>query len=556
MKLISTSILVAFFISGCNLYEIRKVNTEIEKSAADWKQLADKAQQGKTVSARKPSPVDRVGGLWLPSKKLLSDDAKTRNNQALTRKITVNRSFINIEDMAERITILTGIPVTISPEAAGASGTSRGGVGGSMGGAGIVPSLSGLPTTPGAPINPNIGMMGGVNLVYNGTLAGFLDVAAARYGVYWEWKDSAIRLFRVTSRTFRLSALPGDTMLNATVSAQSNQSSGGGGAGGGSSGGSPNQQESGVSFSGLSVWKSIEDSVRTMLTSMGKVIVTPATGTISVTDTPQVLSQVEKLIEQQNRALSRQVAINVRVLAVELTNKDQFGINWDAIYKNVASNIGFEFYGVTANVIEGGMGLTLSAADSGNSHLSSASAFITALSEQGRVTQVTSASLTTLNNQPAPLQVGKQTSYLASSSSSTAGASGNITTTLQPGVVTTGFSMNLVPHILDDERLLLQYAVNLSELKNSADGKMPEFSSGSGLNASKIQVPEVNTRNFLQRVVLNSGDMMAVAGFEQTGMNGVMEGVGNPENLALGGNRSNSKGRVIVVVLLQPVLAN
>jgi len=539
-------ILLAALLAGCGLNEIKKTNAEIEKNAEAWGALAEKAQQPKPIGSRKVASIERVGGLWLPSKKLAANEAKARDNPALARKITVNRSFSNVEDMAERITILTGIPVMIAPEAAGANGGSRSsGASASPSSAPtIVPALGGGATTP-----ANLG----VNLVYNGTLAGFLDVAAARYGVYWEWKDSAIRFFRVNSKTFRLSALPGDTMLNATVSAQTNQSSSGGGSSAGSgSGGSPNQQESGVSFSGLSVWKSIEDSVRTMLTSMGKVVVSPATGTISVTDTPQVLTQVEKLIDHQNLALSRQVAINVRVLAVELTNKDQFGINWDAVYKNVASNIGFAFNSVTAKVIEGGMGLTLSGQDSGASHLTSASAFITALSEQGRVTQVTSASLTTLNNQPAPLQVGKQTSYLASSSTTTAGNAGSTTTSLQPGVVTTGFSMNLVPHILDDERLLLQYAINLSELKNSADGKMPEFTSGT----SKIQVPEVNTRNFLQRVVLNSGDIMAVAGFEQTGMSGVMDGVGNPENLALGGNRSNSKGKVIVVVLLQPVLAN
>lgn len=574
MKLINTSMMAAVLLSGCNLIEIKKINTEVEKNASEFKQLADTVQQGKTVDARKPAPVNHVGGLWLPSKRLSSEEGKTRANPALTRKITVNRSFFNIEDMAERITILTGIPVIIAPEAAGSNGGSRtmgGGMGGGMsggmagggtgGGLPIVPALGGGGAGGAAGGSAMPGMAaGGVNLVYNGTLTGFLDVAAARYSVFWEWQDNAIRFYRVKSRTFRLAALPGDTTLNATVTAQTAQSSGGGsgssGGGSGGSGGSTNQQESGVSFSGLSVWKGIEESVKTMLTSMGKVVVTPSTGTISVTDTPIVLAQVEKLINQQNLALSRQVAINVRVLAVELENTDQLGINWEAVYENLASGskIGFEGAG-SVTKIASGMGLTLAGTSTGNNHTNSANALISALSTQGRVSQVTSASLTTLNNQPAPLQIGKQTSYLASSSVSAIGTGVGTAVplvTLQPGVVTTGFSMNLVPHIMDDERLLLQYAINLSELKNNADGTMKTF--GTGVN--QIQTPEVNTRNFLQRVVLNSGDMMAVAGFEQSGMSGIMEGVGKPENLALGGKHSNNKGKVIVVVLLQPVLAN
>lgn len=563
-------------LGGCNAVEIKKINSEVNNQHDEASKLAAQAQNTKPISSKPNASIERVNGLWLPSKKLAADPVKEMN-PALKRKITVNRAFTNIEDVAERVTILTGIPATVAPDAAGAMGqnmigTSRPGMPGMAGMPGqtgmpampmsgmatpgqIVPPIGGVVSTPQQSMMAMVETMKPVNLVYNGTVAGFLDVVASRYSVYWEWNSNAIRFFRLASKSFRLTALPGDTTLSATVSAQSNNQAGGGGGGGGggASGGaggstmtSNNNQASGVSFSGLSVWKGVEDSIKTMLTPQGKVVVTPATGTITVTDNPKVLAMVERFVEQQNHALGRQVAVNVRVLAVKLENSDHYGINWEAVYNDVSRSLGVGFASTAGSLIEGTAALTISSIGT-DSRWAGSKAVINALSKQGRVSQVTSASVTTLNNQPAPLQVGKQTSYLASSDTTTAGQ-GVTTTSLQPGTITTGFSMNLVPHILDDSKLLLQYAVNLSEL----NGEIKTFTSGT----NNIQIPEVSSRNFLQRVSLNSGDTLVVAGFEKTDLSSEQQGVGDAENVALGGGHKGVREKTVIVVLLQPVIAN
>src|SRR5690606_20954939 len=81
------------------------------------------------------------------------------------------------------------------------------------------------------------------------------------------------------------------------------------------------------------------------------------------------------------------------------------------------------------------------------------------------------------------------------------------TVELTPGVVTTGFSMSVTPHILDNHRVALQYTVTLSNLDNLAT-----IESG----GSSIQTPEVSTRSFLQRVAMPVGSTLVLAGFEQT----------------------------------------
>jgi type IVB pilus formation R64 PilN family outer membrane protein len=539
-------IALPIILAGCAPGMLGPINAEVKSEHDRAVRMTELARQGETMEAHKPPPIQHVDGLWLPSRRLTPSENKEPVNEALTRDITINRSFSNLQEVAERISALTGIPVAIAPEAASLASTS---------------TATPPPVPAGMPPQGFPGMQGAVgnNLVYSGALSGFLDAATTRFGVYWEWENNGVRFFRTATKIFRLIALPGDTTLNAKISNQSGGSgsspggaSGGSTSGGGSSGGATaaSSQEASASFSGLSVWKGIEDSIKTMLTTSGKIAVTAATGTVTVTDTPQVLRQVEYFIDQQNISLSRQVVVNVRVLSVDLNNSDNYGINWDSIYTNLSRNFGMTLNNTFTPDV-GATSLLLRTLGTpgapGSTTWSGSNVIIDALSKQGRVSQVTSASVTTLNNQPTPIQVGRQTSYLASSNTTIGTVGAPSTTALQPGLITTGFSMNLVPHLLDSKRLLLQYAVDLSSLLSLAT-----VESG----GSSIQTPEIETRNFLQRVMLNSGDTLIVTGFEQATQSGAMQGVGDASNIALGGGVKGTKNKMVLVILIQPVIAN
>jgi type IVB pilus formation R64 PilN family outer membrane protein len=291
------------------------------------------------------------------------------------------------------------------------------------------------------------------------------------------------------------------------------------------------------------VWKAIEDGIKTMLTPYGRVVVTPATGTITVDDTPPSLDRIGRYVHEQNAALTRQVVMNVRVLSVELSDSDSYGVNWDAIYKNIGRGLGVALNSVSG--LPGGSSTLSFNVINTSSMWDGTQAILEALSKQGRVSQITSASIVTINNQPAPIQVGRQRSYLASSTTTLGtGGSGN-TTTLVPGVVTTGFSMSVLPHILDNGRMMLQYAGDVSSLLN-----IDTVSS----NGSSIQTPEIDTRNFLQRVMMKNGETLVLTGFEQFETSGNKQGIGSPENLALGGSARSSKNKTVLVVLIQPVM--
>jgi len=533
----------ATFLGGCTTAKMGPIKEKVaavEKEAAVATEKLRKAEPLTPAVVEKQSYIKRVDKAWLPVQRVEKATSRTVKESAmLNRSIAVNRKFLNLTEAASYITSLTGVPTTsvVPMSAAGQLGA----VGAFNANANVPPPPSGVnQSVNGLPVNNSNNALQAA-VAYSGNLSGFLDLISARFNASWELEGDTVRFFKTKTKTFRLAALPGNTSLKSKIGTQSSGGSGSGSSSGSSSSGSA-EQEAGTEFTGLSVWTGIEDSIKTMLTSDGKLTVTPATGTITISDTPLVLDRVSKFIDEQNLALSRQVVINVKVLSVDLTDSDEYGINWNAVYNNVNRSLGFTLSNAIAPSV-GATNLTLKVLS--GSMWDGTTAMVDALSKQGKVSQVTSASMVTLNNQPAPIQVGRQTSYLASSQTTLGVAGSGNTTTLQPGVISTGFSMNTIPHILDDNKLMLQYSGDISSLI-----KIDSVTSG----GSTIQTPEIDTRNFLQRVILNSGETLVVTGFEQFNLSGNTQGVGDSENVAVGGGVKTAKSKSVLVVLIQPVL--
>lgn len=565
MKMKIIAIAVTAVLAGCSTSMTKGVDSSVSEAERKASQLMDGVKSGQLAQGKvERMVVRRVDQSWVPVTKL--DTTARQRAEVANRHVSVNRKFNDLSDAAAYITSLTGIPVTVNANARKTADemAPKSAIG---------PQGMSGPMQPGVALPPlPMGMQGGLGgstqsalnsahfapIAYSGKLSGLMDILAARYGIFWAPEgDGGISLFKTKTQSFRLAALPGDSSMSSVVGTQSSSGGGGGGGGGGAGAGAAGgaqsvsasaasaEQRSGIKFDGLSVWKGIEESLKAMLSSEGKVVVTPATGTVTVDDTPPVLEKVSSFIKDQNAALKRQVLLNVRVLTVELNDSDSYGINWDMVYQNISTGAGL--------AIQSASGLA-----SGNSSLAfnivrtnglwdGTKVMLEALSKQGRVSQVTSASIVTINNQPAPLQVGRQRSYLASSTTTIGtGGSGN-TTTLQPGVVSTGFSMSVLPHILDSEKLMLQYSADISALIG-----LVTVTSGQ----SSIQTPEVDTRNFLQRVMLNNGETLVLTGFEQFGSNGGKQGIGSPDNVLLGGSVNASQSKNMIVVLIQPIMSS
>ncbi len=487
---------------------------------------------------------------WIPLRKVERTERDAANSKTDAVQIEINQRLIGINDVAGVVSSLTSLPVFVDSDILGTSNTGL-----ATTNAAQLQSVTPLPGSPLPPMPspfPNaLGTSSQVGAItsssafaanYSGNLTGFMNLVAAYYGVFWKVEASGLRFFLMDSKTYRIAALPGDTRLSSTVESAST-SSGGSSSASTQTGSSANS--TGVNYSGLSVWVALESGIKQMLSTKGRVIASPATGTVTVTDTPSVLSRVTEFINTQNGALNRQVSVNVRVLSVEISDGDNYGINWDAVYSNLASAKNpFSVALKTAFPVAAGAGsLVISSPVGSTSRWAGSSAMISALSTQGRVSELTSSTLVTLNNQAAPVNVGRRVSYLASSSTTQTANVGS-TTSLTPGTVQTGFSMTLIPHILNDQEMLIQYSLDLSSLL-----KLNTITSGT----TSIQAPDVSTSNFIQRVRMQSGETLVVAGFDQDNLSAVLNGIGSPSNTALGSQAANTK-RNMLVVLIQPTL--
>jgi type II secretory pathway component GspD/PulD (secretin) len=109
-----------------------------------------------------------------------------------------------------------------------------------------------------------------------------------------------------------------------------------------------------------------------------------------------------------------------------------------------------------------------------------------------------------MSNQPVPAMAIERHAYLAGVGKSQTDYSQ--TTEVTPGEVTTGFSMTVVPHILDQRRVILQYNINLSSLDEMKEFKTSDVT---------IELPQVSTQAFSQRTTMKMGQTLVLSGFEK-----------------------------------------
>lgn len=546
-------LLLAALLAGCSgLAE--KIDGSIAQSQARASALAGDTGRSAAPAGAAPAPaVVREDGIWI-GRSVVRLGARPLP-PIFQEPATFDRTVHSLSELAERLTLRSGIPVKVAPDVLGAAGSPASDDAGSAPAAAMrrpgVPRAAPRPPerflpAPAAATQPVV-PSGPVRITYsNGNFKGLLDTAAARFGVSWKYEDGVIRIFHTEVRTFQISAVPGDSVFTANVSSGAastggthggGQGGGGGGGGGSSSGVSANNTQNTTVASRLSAFVSIENAIKAMLSTHGRAVASPATGAITVVDTPESLDRIAAYVENENRVLSRQVVVNVTVLSVSLQDNDEYGINWDLVYNTLNRE-----YGVSNRFAAPTGATAFSASVIGGGRFAGSSVVIDALSRQGKVRRQTTASVVTLNNQPVPVQVARQTSYLQSASTSVVAQVGTVAS-LTPGTVTAGFNMSILPHVLGNGTVLLQFSGDLSTLRDIR----PITSGG-----TTIEMPELDTRNFLQRVSMKSNETLIISGFEQTDENLDNRGVGHPRNFLFGGGRRASSNKEVIVILITP----
>ena len=505
-------------LTGCALRESAKVSAAVDQ---DFVNAYEAFEMSKRPTAKMASndTVSMSEGVWLGNKSTLLEHknnlpAKYETDSGITILLSTP---VTLQVLANDINSITGIPVKIDSQI----------------------DSEKLKRT--------------VDVAYTGKLSGLLSQIATDLDLLWYYENGSIVFYETETRTYTLYALGTDVSYQSAV-----------------------QTEDGnrVSLeSNLNEWDEIEETITSIINGArnAQFTVSRSLGTITVTASPSVLNRVAEYIAKQNKRLSQLVTIDVKVLQVSLTNESAFGLNLAAainsasglnIVANPTNNLATPEantvnVAVLSNALSGLTGATHLEPGSTDpvagaytndqinngsmARVAGSTALIEALAKQGKVSLVTNVGVTTRNNRVAPVTNTKTTGYIKRFESR------NFTTvessTVDQDDLETGFSMQLLPNVLENGKILLLFKMSIRELLKMSTQTIGEV---------KLQLQEVEERSFMQEVIMESGQMLVVSGFEKQKNDDTRYGLGDADFMALSGSRDTKASREVLVVILTP----
>lgn len=502
--------------TGCAKRESAKVAASVDQ---DFINAYDAFEMAKNPRAKVASgdTVSMSEGVWLGNKSMVLEH---RNNlpskfETDTGVTILLNEPVSLQVLANDIYSITGIPVKIDGQVSS-------------------DKLKKL-----------------VNVAYTGKLSGLLSQVATDLDLLWYYDKNSIVFYETETKTFTLYALGTEVAYQTSVSTD-------------------NSNEVSLE-STLKEWDEVENAIESIIGKADNAdfTVSRSLGTITVTASPSILARVGEYIERQNKRLSQLITIDVKVLQVTISNDSAFGLNLAAAINSTsglnivanpknnlasteASSMNIAVLSNAVSALTGATHMEGSSLVEGaytqdqimNGSLSGAAgsnALIEALAKQGKVSLVTNVGVTTRSNRVAPVSNTRTTGYIKRFESR------NFTTvessTVDQDDLETGFTMQLLPNVLENGKILLLFRMSVRELLRMSTQTIGEVT---------LQLPEVEERSFMQEVIMESGQMLVVSGFEKQKGSDTRYGLGNPDFMALSGSRETSASREVLVVILTP----
>ena len=508
--------LIVGVTGGCTRRESTKVAASVDQ---DFVNAYDAFEMSKNPRAKVASgdTVSMSEGIWLGNK-----------STVLEHKNKLPAQF----ETDSGVTILLNEPVTLQVLA------------------NDINSITGLPVKIDSQVNSEK-LKKTMNIAYTGKLSGLLSQVATDLDLLWYFDKESIVFYETETRTFTLYALGTEVSYQTAVNTDDG-----------------NQV---ALESTLKEWDEVEGAISSIIgkSANSDFTVSRSLGTITVTAPPSVLARVGEYIERQNKRLSQLVTIDVKVLQVSISNDSAFGLNLAAAINStsglnlvanpknnlatteasamniaVLSNEVSALTGATHTVNGSEVAGAYTQNDIMNGSLSGVAgtnALIQSLAKQGKVSLVTNVGVTTRSNRVAPVNNTRTTGYIKRFESR------NFTTvessTVDQDDLETGFSMQLLPNVLENGKILLLFRMSVRELLKMSTQTIGEVT---------LQLPEVEERSFMQEVIMESGQMLVVSGFEKQNNSDTRYGLGDPDFMALSGSRETAAQRDVLVVILTP----
>jgi MSHA biogenesis protein MshL len=324
-------------------------------------------------------------------------------------------------------------------------------------------------------------------------------------------------------------------------------------------------------------WHDLEASLHALVPSEGgrTIVFNSASGLIAVRATPHELRDVQQYLSQIQEIATRQVILEAKILEVELSDGFQAGINWALLNHDGPTHInGFQtgpqngfgsadlfnqpsnpvtlgpgnaISSAVTNSLGGAISVAISAADF--------SAYIEALSSQGKTRVLSSPRVSTLNNQKAVIKAGSDEYFVTGVSSNTVVGTASATNRdVDLAPFFSGIALDVTPQIGADGEVMMHIHPTVSDVSE----KIKQLTVAGVTDALPLAFSQ--TRESDSVVKARSGQLIVIGGLMRTTRNmqdyripllGDIPGLGN-----LFKSQRNREVHTELVILLRPVVVS
>lgn len=335
--------------------------------------------------------------------------------------------------------------------------------------------------------------------IWTGPLDSLLDAWTTARGYRWHFQaeTSTITVVRAEAVVFRLNALAGVQKASGSTTTSD--------AGGeGEAGNTANQAI--TTEATYDPWTDITEQLTGILDPSTAITAAPATGSMTVAGLPRDIDRARGYMDWLNRTTLRPVTLTVAVYTVRFTDQTSFDIGIAGTLERIfGTNAGFSVVSNEISVIRSGpVADTLNAA-------------VGALQEAGTVSRELTATLPSLNAQPAQFTELFSRAYLKEIRTTL--QDGLLQTNLIPGNIASGFSLTYTAQIVSPAEVLVRLFASIVDRP-----AFEVFTAGGTGAALRLQLPSFGNRavQITQRVA--RGETLVITGFRDRATSGDRSG--------------------------------